>query len=118
LALADLTPVRPERIFVEKKEGPWHAERRQGVNCAVLFDIRKDFRMMPARFAPVLFGFILSGLMSAMVSGIATWRALGIDAGFAENWFWAWLTSWAIAFPAVLVVAPIARRLVALLVRE
>lgn len=27
--------------------------------------------MMPARFAPLLFGLILSGLMSFVVSGIA-----------------------------------------------
>jgi hypothetical protein len=73
--------------------------------------------MLPARFAPVLFGFILSGLMSAMVSGIATWRALGVDADFLSNWFGSWLTSWAVAFPAVLIVAPIARRIVARLVR-
>ncbi len=32
--------------------------------------------MIPARFAPVLFGLILSGLMSAIVSAIATFRAL------------------------------------------
>jgi hypothetical protein len=28
--------------------------------------------MIPARFAPVLFGFVLSALMSLLVSGIAT----------------------------------------------
>lgn len=35
---------------------------------------------MPARFAPVLFGFILSGLMSLLVSGIATFRNAGLSA--------------------------------------
>lgn len=69
--------------------------------------------MIPARFAPILFGFILSGLMSAIVSGIATARAVGLPPDFPSLWFWAWLSSWAVAFPAVLVVAPIARRAVA-----
>jgi len=73
--------------------------------------------MIPARFAPIVFGFFLSGMMSAMVSGIATWRALGIDAAFPGHWFGSWLTSWAVAFPAVLVVAPITRRIVARLVK-
>lgn len=72
---------------------------------------------MPARFAPVLFGFILSALMSLLVSGIATLRNAGLVDGFAAIWFGAWLPSWLVAFPVVLVVAPIARKLVALLVR-
>jgi hypothetical protein len=70
--------------------------------------------MIPARYAPVLFGLILSGLMSLMVSGIATFRAVGMVEGFLPLWIvGAWLPSWAIAFPAVLVVAPITRRIVA-----
>lgn len=72
--------------------------------------------MFPQRFAPALFGFILSGLMSLLVSGISTWRAIGLDDGFAGRWTAAWLTAWLIAFPVVLVVAPLARRTVARLV--
>lgn len=71
--------------------------------------------MIPARFAPVLFGLILSGLMSCMVSGIATLRALGLVAGFFGQWMTSWGFSWAVAFPVVLVVAPVTRRLVAAL---
>jgi hypothetical protein len=73
--------------------------------------------MIPARFAPVLFGLILSGLMSMVVSGIATFRALGAHEGFLANWAGSWAVSWAIAFPTVLVVAPITRRIVAKLTR-
>jgi hypothetical protein len=73
--------------------------------------------MIPARFAPVLFGLILSGLMSCVVSGIATFRALGPGADFPAQWLLAWLTSWAVAFPTVLVVAPVTRRLVGRLTR-
>ncbi|NUB44300.1 DUF2798 domain-containing protein [Fertoebacter nigrum] len=73
--------------------------------------------MIPARFAPVLFGLILSGLMSCVVSGIATARALGLGEGFVADWFFAWLPSWAVAFPTVLLVAPFTRRIVARLTR-
>lgn len=72
---------------------------------------------MPARFAPVLFGFILSGLMSLLVSGIATFRSAGLIDGFLGIWISAWLPSWLIAFPVVLIVAPVARRLVGFLVK-
>lgn len=74
--------------------------------------------MFPQRFAPLLFGLILSGLMSLLVSGIATWRAVGFDESYPSLWLGAWLTAWMVAFPTVLVVAPLTRKLVGLLVRK
>lgn len=68
--------------------------------------------MIPKKYSHILFGLILSGLMSMLVSGIATVRVTGVVDTFPLSWFEAWLTSWAVAFPSVLVVAPIARRLV------
>jgi hypothetical protein len=73
--------------------------------------------MIPARFGPVLFGFILSCLMSFIVSGIATVRSVGLGPDLMGFWIGSWLTSWFFAFPIVLVVAPIARKLVSKLVR-
>jgi Protein of unknown function (DUF2798) len=72
--------------------------------------------MIPARFAPILFGLILSGLMSLIVSGLSTFRALGLIEGFPMIWAGNWAVSWSIAFPTVLVVAPITRRIVGKLV--
>lgn len=72
---------------------------------------------MPARFAPYLFGFILSGLMSGVVSAIATLRSAGWTETVVSLWLNAWAMSWLIAFPVVLIVAPMTRRLVGLLVR-
>ncbi len=72
--------------------------------------------MIPAKYAQILFGFVLSGLMSCLVSGISTWRATGSDFELAL-WASNWIASWAIAFPAVLIVAPITRRIVAKLTR-
>jgi hypothetical protein len=73
---------------------------------------------LPARFAPVLFGFVLSSLMSFVVSGIATVRNSGLIDGFFSLWIGAWLLSWLIAFPIVLIVAPVARRIVNGLVKS
>jgi len=72
--------------------------------------------MLPARYAPALFGLILSGLMSLLVSAIATLRAAGAGADFLPLWLGAWLTAWFVAFPVVLVVAPVTRRIVQRLV--
>lgn len=72
---------------------------------------------MPARLAPLAFGFILSGFMSLIVSGVATLCSTGLVAGFAGLWAGAWLGSWLVAFPVVLAVAPLTRRIVNGLVR-
>jgi hypothetical protein len=56
---------------------------------------------------------LLSGLMSLLVSGVATWNAVGLIDGFSAKWLSAWLGSWAVAFPAVMVVAPLVRKIVA-----
>lgn len=72
--------------------------------------------MLPKKLAPALFGLILSGLMSLLVSGISSYRAVGLGEGFVGLWMGAWLTAWLVAFPVVLLVAPLARRTVSLLV--
>lgn len=73
--------------------------------------------MFSKQFAPALFGLILSGLMSLLVSGISTYRAVGLATQFPALWSTAWLTAWLVAFPVVLLVAPFTRRLVGWLTR-
>lgn len=72
--------------------------------------------MIPKKFEPVLFGLILSGSMSLLVSGISTLRAAQPGAAFFTLWVTSWLTSWLFAFPSVLIAAPLTRRVVAKLV--
>lgn len=74
--------------------------------------------MFPRTLAPALFGFLLSGMMSLLVSGIATYRAAGLTPGFFGMWTTGWVTAWLVAFPVVLVVAPLARRAVGALVAQ
>lgn len=69
--------------------------------------------MIPTRFAPILFGLVLSGMMTIVVSGISVLQALGLREGFLLLWLFAWLSSWAVAFPLVLLMAPLTRRIVA-----
>jgi uncharacterized membrane protein len=74
--------------------------------------------MIPNKYGPVLFGLILSGLMSLVVAGISTFRATGMVPGYFGMWTQAWLTAWMFAFPIVLVAAPFVRRAVQYLVRS
>ena len=69
--------------------------------------------MIAQKYGPLLFGLILSGLMSLLVSGISVFRSMGWVHGFVGTWTSAWLTAWLFAFPIVLLVAPLVRAAVA-----
>ena len=73
-------------------------------------------RRLPARYALPVTGFILSGIMTIIISGVATFMALGFSWMALGAWPIAWISSWIIAFPTVLVVLPVVRRLVARIV--
>jgi hypothetical protein len=67
---------------------------------------------IPSRFAPVLFGALLSVIMVGIVSAFVLATSRGIDAGFPEQWLRSCLTTWPVAFPTVLLVAPWVRQVV------
>ncbi len=74
--------------------------------------------MIPKKYGPMLFSLILSGLMSLLVSGITTIRAVGISSHFFDLWTGAWLAAWLVAFPVVMLVAPFTQKLVRSLLAE
>ena len=47
-----------------------------------------------------------SFFMTFLVSGVATWRALGLVPGLLATWMVSWMISWAVAFPTMLVMMP------------
>jgi hypothetical protein len=71
---------------------------------------------LPARYAGVVMPFFLSVLMTFVVSGISTVKALGPTAEFLQTWPSSWALSWIVAFPTLLLVLPLVRRLVTLVV--
>lgn len=73
-------------------------------------------RKLPARYAGVVMPFILTLLMTSIISFISTWRAIGLGGEFVPVWLSAWAMSWGVAFPTILVVFPLVRRLTALVV--
>lgn len=66
--------------------------------------------MIPRKFEQAVFVFLLSGLISCIISFVATFRATGLVDGFFSLWGGAFIASWTVAFPVALLVVPIARR--------
>ncbi len=72
-------------------------------------------RKLPARYASIVMPFILSIMMTFIVSMIATAKTLGIaHPNLASSWMTAWALSWVVAFPVLLAILPIVRRMVAM----
>jgi hypothetical protein len=67
---------------------------------------------IPPRYAPVLFGALLSIIMVALVSAFVIAITQGIHNGFATQWLKSCVTTWPVAFPTVTFVAPWVRRVV------
>ncbi|MBR9843138.1 MAG: DUF2798 domain-containing protein [Rhodobacteraceae bacterium] len=74
--------------------------------------------MFPPRFQPFLFAFFMSGMMSFLIIGISTLRLMGFVDGFFGLWISGWLSAWVVAYPIVLFVAPLARKITMRLVRQ
>ena len=71
---------------------------------------------LPARFAAIVLPFVLSLLMTFVISGVSTLMSLGPTRAFVATWPAAWALSWLVAFPTLVVLLPLVRRIVALVV--
>ena len=67
---------------------------------------------IPNRFAPLLFGGLLSAIMVGIVSAFVLAISQGIHQGFVWQWLRSCATAWPVAFPTVTLIAPWVRRLV------
>lgn len=64
------------------------------------------------RHAPRLLAFFTSLMMSWLMSCVITMINIGIPDDFFQRWMAAFGLAFSVAFPAILIVMPIARRLV------
>jgi len=67
---------------------------------------------VPKRHVPTLVAAIVAGLMTFVVSGISTWRGVGIGGEMWSAWMTSWGISWVIAFPLLYVLRPFVVRFV------
>ena len=70
------------------------------------------FRKLSANHVTWVQPLVLTGIMTLVVSGISTVRALGLADGWVGSWLSAWILSWIIAFPTMLVSLPLVRAIV------
>lgn len=71
---------------------------------------------LPARYAAIVMPLVLSIIMTFVVSAISILKSLGPTPAFLATWPSAWALSWLVAFPTLLAVLPLVRRIVGLLV--
>lgn len=64
----------------------------------------------------VTFAWLMSGLMSLLMTGWIGWINAGISADFLARWAHAFVLAWPAAFTIVLVAGPSVQRLTQLLV--
>jgi Protein of unknown function (DUF2798) len=61
-----------------------------------------------AKHSNLLFAFFMSVLMALLMSGVLT----AIHLGFVTQWLHSFVLAWPIAFPSILLIAPIVRKIV------
>ncbi len=67
---------------------------------------------IPARYAPIAFGALLSAIMVCIVSAFVLVTTQGIHPGLPAQWLKSCVATWPVAFPTVTLVAPWVRRMV------
>lgn len=72
---------------------------------------------LPRQFGYIVTPFFLSILMTFIVSLVSTLRSIGLVDGFVAIWFQSWGLSWIVAFPTLLLVLPLVRKLTSVFVR-
>jgi len=76
-----------------------------------------NFKKLPSRYTAIVLPFLLSIIMTFVVSMVSTLRSLGLEEFSLYVWMSAWVISWLIAFPTLLLVLPVVRKITAILVQ-
>jgi len=66
----------------------------------------------------VLLPLCLTLVMTFLVSGVATFQAIGFGGDALLKWMSSWMFSWAIAFPTMFFLMPVVRRLLLQVIAE
>ncbi|MDD9315645.1 DUF2798 domain-containing protein [Acinetobacter lactucae] len=77
-----------------------------------------SIKKLPHRYTSIVLPLLLSIIMTFVVSMISTLRSLGFEQFSINVWMSAWAISWLIAFPTLLFILPIVRKITAMLVQQ
>lgn len=73
---------------------------------------------IPKKYEHVAFAFLLSAIQTFIITGISLILTVGVTAELPGLWARAYVSSWIVAFPGVLVIAPVVRRILRHIVRQ
>lgn len=72
---------------------------------------------LPAKYALIVMPFFMSGMMSGIICMVNLLRTFGWSMEVLHAWPSTWLLAWLVAFPTVLLVIPLVKKLTTRLVR-
>ncbi len=72
-------------------------------------------KKLPAWTHRYVLPLVMTGLMTAIVCAISTYRVAGV-VGLEEKWFSTWLITWVIAFPTLVLIMPLVQLIVSYIV--
>jgi len=72
--------------------------------------------MIPARFQHLVFAFFMAFLMSGLMSLVITAFNVGLVSNLLTLWLQAWSFAFVVAFPSVVVVSPLVKKLTTILI--
>ena len=75
-------------------------------------------KKLPARYHQYALALGTSFFMTFLVTGVATYRALGWDKAMVEMWFSSWMIAWVIAAPTMYFAMPLVRRALGRVIEE
>ncbi|MFT4090033.1 MAG: DUF2798 domain-containing protein [Asticcacaulis sp.] len=73
-------------------------------------------KKLPARYMAIVMPFLLSLMMSGLISLVMLILHGGLTSHLLPDWIRAWAIAWVIAFPSVLCILPLVRKLATLIV--
>lgn len=77
--------------------------------------------MIKIKISPIeklIMPLILSILMTCVISFVSSIKALGLSGLSLSDWLQAWLWSWVIAFPTLLLVLPLVKQMTQALLQQ
>jgi len=69
--------------------------------------------MIPKKYEFLLFSLLMSTFMTFIMSGVVSYINIGLVDDFLKIWSVAFVNAFVVAFPSVMIVVPIVRKLVA-----
>lgn len=74
--------------------------------------------MIPKKYAPIVFAFFMALLMSCFMSLVISIFNVGWVHNIVSIWLKAWAFAFCVAFPTVVIVSPVVKKLVNHLIED